>query len=59
MVARLGDVRDDRNPSDGGGPGFGLIANKFATASWDGGSFRLGASTTRGTSEPPRAILIV
>ena len=49
----------ERNPSAGGGPGSGLIANRFATASREAGSFTLGASTMRGSKEPPRAILMV
>ena len=56
---RLGTERAERIPSEGGGPGFGRTASRFATASLELGSFRFGASTIRGTSEPPRAILIV
>ena len=56
---RLGVLRVERTPSTGGGPGFGLTASRLATASLDCGSRRLGASTTFGVSEPPRAILMV
>ena len=58
-AARFGAERTERIPSTGGGPGSGRMASKFATATCDGGSFRLGASTTLGTSEPPRATLMV
>ena len=59
VVVRVGSVRVERNPSVGGGPGLGLIASRFATASREAGSLRLGASTTFGTSDPPRAIRMV
>jgi len=59
LALRFGAERDERRPCDGGGPGFGLTASKLATASRDAGSLRLGASTTRSTSDPPRAILMV
>jgi len=44
---------------EGGGPAFGLMASRFATASREDGSFRFGASTIFGTRDPPRAILMV
>jgi hypothetical protein len=59
FAGKFGTLRDERMPCDGGGPGFGLIASRLATASRDAGSFRFGASTTLATSDPPRAILMV
>ena len=51
----VGGVREDFNPSAGGGPGTGLTASKFATGARDMGSFRLGASTTFSRGAFPRA----
>jgi hypothetical protein len=56
---RSGAVLDDFNPSDGGGPGIDLIATRFATAAFETGSFKSGASTTFSTGELPRATRIV
>ena len=59
FAGRLGAVRDECRPSEGGGPGFDLNASKFATAAFEEGSLRLGASTTCGASELPRATRMV
>jgi len=59
FAGRLGAVREECSPSVGGGPGFGLKASKLATAPVEEGSLRLGASTTLGVSELPRATRMV
>src|SRR4029434_989125 len=56
---RSGAVREDFSPSDGGGPGGALIATRLATAEFETGSFKSGASTTFSTGELPRATRIV
>ncbi len=50
-----GGVREAFRPSEGGGPGMGFNASKFATGERDTGSLRLGASTTLSLAEFPRA----
>jgi len=59
FAGRLGRVREACSPSDGGGPGTGLNARRLATASMEAGSFKLGASTTFGVRELPRATRMV
>src|SRR5580704_3596372 len=39
---KTGGVLEERNPSEGGGPGMGLSAIRFATAAVETGSFRFG-----------------
>src|SRR5579862_2569621 len=56
---RLGEVREECKPSDGGGPGMDLTARRLATGFGEEGSLTLGASTTFGTSEVPRATWMV
>jgi hypothetical protein len=52
-------VREERRPSAGGGPGFGLNASRLATAESECGRFILGASTTFSLGLSPRATRIV
>jgi hypothetical protein len=59
LAARLGALREECKPSDGGGPGMDLNFSRLATASGEEGSLRLGASTTFGVSEAPRATRMV
>ena len=59
LAGKLGAVSAECNPSAGGGPGLDLNASRLATAPVDEGSLRLGASTTLGVSEPPRATRMV
>ena len=40
-LRRFGEVRDERRPSEGGGPGFGLMASRLATASRDDGKLQV------------------
>jgi len=54
-----GATRDDRRPSADGAPGAAFMANRLATSALEEGSLRLGASTTLGASEAPRATRIV
>ncbi len=56
LTGRLGATREECKPSEGGGPGLAAFkASRLATAPAVAGSLRLGASTTLGASEPPRA----
>jgi hypothetical protein len=55
IAGSVGAVREERSPSAGGGPGFGLIASKLATAESECGRFTLGASTTCSVGLSPRA----
>src|SRR5215472_3107132 len=54
-----GVVCVDFTPSVGGGPGLLLKASRFATGSFEMGSFKSGASTTFSTDWLPRATRIV
>ena len=55
----LGAMREERRPSAGGGPGFGLKASRLATAESECGRFILGASTTFSLGLSPRATWMV
>src|SRR5271167_3806545 len=59
IAGRVGAVREERKPSAGGGPGFGLNASRLATAESECGRFTLGASTTFSLGLSPRATRIV
>jgi hypothetical protein len=59
IAGSLGAMREERRPSAGGGPGFGLKASRLATAESECGRFILGASTTLSLGLSPRATLIV
>jgi hypothetical protein len=59
IAGSIGAVREERRPSAGGGPGFGLKASRFATAESECGRFTLGASTTFSLGLSPRATRIV
>ena len=59
IAGSLGAMREDRRPSAGGGPGFGLNASRLATAESECGRFILGASTTLSLGLSPRATRIV
>ncbi len=54
ISARVGATRVERNPSAGGGPGFGLNASRLATAESERGRLIFGASTTFSLGVPPR-----
>lgn len=56
---RRGATREERRPSADGAPGAAFMANRLATSALEEGSLRLGASTTLGASEAPRATRIV
>ena len=56
---RRGATKEERRPSADGAPGAAFMANKFATSELEEGSLTLGASTTFGASEAPRATRIV
>ncbi len=58
-AGRTGAVRDERRPSAGGGPGFGLKASRLATAESECGRLILGASTTFSVGLSPRATRMV
>ena len=55
MGGSSGALSFERMPSVGGGPGFGLMASRFATAESLRGRLILGASTTVSVSRSPRA----
>jgi hypothetical protein len=59
IAGSIGAMREERRPSAGGGPGFGLKASKLATAESECGRFILGASTTLSLGLSPRATRIV
>ena len=59
IAGSAGAVREERRPSAGGGPGFGLNASRLATAESECGRFTLGASTTLSLGLSPRATRIV
>ena len=59
IAGSVGAVREERRPSAGGGPGFGLNASRLATAESECGRFILGASTTFSLGLSPRATRIV
>ena len=59
IAGRTGAVSDERKPSAGGGPGFGLNASRLATAESECGRLSLGASTTVSRGWSPRATRIV
>jgi len=56
---RRGATREERRPSADGAPGAAFMAKRLATSALEEGSLRLGASTTLGASEAPRATRIV
>jgi hypothetical protein len=58
-VGNAGANRDERNPSDGGGPGIGLNARRLATDESERGKFNFGASTTCSDGLEPRATRMV
>ena len=59
IAGSLGAMREERRPSAGGGPGFGLKASRLATAESECGRFILGASTTFSLGLSPRATRMV
>jgi hypothetical protein len=59
IAGSIGAMREERRPSAGGGPGFGLNASRLATAESECGRFILGASTTRSLGLSPRATRMV
>lgn len=59
IAGRAGAMREERRPSAGGGPGFGLNASRFATAESECGRFTLGASTIFSVGLSPRATRMV
>jgi len=59
IAGSIGAMRDERRPSAGGGPGFGLKASRLATAESECGRFILGASTTFSLGLSPRATRMV
>jgi hypothetical protein len=59
IAGSAGAVREERRPSAGGGPGFGLNASRLATAESECGRFTLGASTTFSLGLSPRATRMV
>ena len=59
IAGSVGAMREERRPSAGGGPGFGLNASRLATAESECGRFILGASTTLSLGLSPRATRIV
>src|SRR5882762_7386167 len=59
IAGSIGAMREERRPSAGGGPGFGLNASRLATAESECGRFILGASTTFSLGLSPRATRMV
>jgi hypothetical protein len=59
IAGSSGAVREERNPSAGGGPGLVLNASRFATAESECGRLILGASTTFSLGLSPRATRMV
>jgi hypothetical protein len=62
FAGRFGARTSEWKPSAAGAPGMGFTAlnvSKLATALFEGGSLRLGASTTCCASEEPRETLMV
>ena len=59
IAGSVGAMREERRPSAGGGPGFGLKASRLATAESECGRFILGASTTFSLGLSPRATRMV
>src|SRR6202521_2403862 len=59
IAGSLGAMREERRPSAGGGPGFGLNASRLATAESECGRFILGASATFSLGLSPRATRMV
>ena len=59
IAGRTGATREERSPSAGGGPGFGLNASRLATAASECGRLSLGASTTVSRGWSPRATRMV
>jgi hypothetical protein len=55
IAGRVGAASEERKPSAGGGPGFGLSASKLATAESECGKLTFGASTTCSLGLSPRA----